>query len=348
MHQGWLRAADREGSAAGLRGDAGRSRSRPRPRSSGPRLLGRRPGLVSERHRAPYSGHRKPEGALRAPSSRRRLPVRGSRVPPSGPPQVSEEAQRLLGSLPLPSPVGVATWPSRALPSLRLVPSRTASYSRAPYKTSRPRSERNDHSQLHNIFHHSRHLPCFSQAGKPRVRSAQALGPLGNQFPRPSAQALPGRARPRTSVGQQVAGCLPRAGSRGSPTRRRDRDRRAPRGSGLSPASSTWRPGGKDELARPEIRRREVGKAGRPRGGLDGVRHPATSLTFNLLVNPLPALTVHLCPQLCALFRERIIMPQNWAVLWPAYWGLAKVILPSCYQTQPANSQVPTFSPLAS
>lgn len=92
-------------------------------------VSGATPGLcLSYATRAPYSGNRKPEGALRPRTARPspgKLCVRSSRVPPSGPPQVFKEAQRLLRSLLLPSPVGVATWPSRARPSLHLIHSCT-------------------------------------------------------------------------------------------------------------------------------------------------------------------------------------------------------------------------------
>ena len=96
-------------------------------------------------------------------------------MPPSGPPQVSKEAQRLLPSLLLPSPLGVATRPLRARPSLRLVRPHTAPCFQVPYKTSQPRRERNGHSQLHYIFHHSRHLPGSSPSGR-EAQSPQRAG----------------------------------------------------------------------------------------------------------------------------------------------------------------------------
>lgn len=159
--RGPLRAADGEGSAAALRGG--------RPGSPGLRRT--RDGLPYA-IRAPYSGNLPPEGA---PSPTGRLPVRGSRVPPSGPPQVSKEAQRLLPSLLLPSPLGVATRRLRARPSLRLVRSHTAPCFQVPYKTSQPGRERNGHSQLHYIFHHGRHLPGSSPSGR-EARSPQRAG----------------------------------------------------------------------------------------------------------------------------------------------------------------------------
>lgn len=161
LRRGPLRAADGEGSAAGLRGG--------RPGSPG---LRRTRDRLSYATRKPYSGNLPPKGA---PSPTRRLPVRGSRVPPSGPPQVSKEAQRLLPSLLLPSPLGVATRPLRARPSLRLVRSHTAPCFQVPYKTSQPRRERNGHSQLHYIFHHSRHLPGSSPSGR-EAQSPQRAG----------------------------------------------------------------------------------------------------------------------------------------------------------------------------
>lgn len=203
--QGLLRAAGREGGApgfAGTRVGPGAALGPARPLRTEASGLGSalRPCFSSATW-APYSGHREPEGALSPHSPAGRLPVRGSRVPPSGPPQVSKEAQRLPVSLLLPSLLGVATRLSRARPSLRLVPCRAAPYSQAHYKTSWPRRERNHYSQLHYIFYHSRHLPCSSPSGR-EARSPQRAGAgtaPGNRFPRSSAQAPPEHARPRAA-----------------------------------------------------------------------------------------------------------------------------------------------------
>ena len=181
------------------------------------------------------------KAAPRPHSPTGRLPVRGSRGPPSGPPQVSKEAQRLLRSLLLPSPLGVATRPSRARPSLRLVPSHTAPCSQAPYKTSRPRRDRNGHSQLHYIFHHSRHLPgSFPSGREARSRSAQALGPHGEPV---SSSFCAGatRARPPESERRRTSH-LPGLRGQGDEgrVRRRDEDGRASRNSCSSSPSSTW------------------------------------------------------------------------------------------------------------
>lgn len=127
-------------------------------------------------------------------------------MPPSGPPQVSKEEQRLLRSLRLSSPLGVATWPSQARPSLRLVPSRTAPYSQAPYKTSRPRRKRK--RPLTASLHFPPQPPSsrllYLRPGGPESAARRRRDRTGNQFPRPSAQAPPGSAPeselPRTSL----------------------------------------------------------------------------------------------------------------------------------------------------
>lgn len=78
----------------------------------------------------------------------------------------------------------------------------------------RPRRERNDYSQLHYIFHHSRHLPGSSPSGR-EARSPQRAGAgtaPGNRFPRSSAQAPPRRARPRARQGEQPRGRSSRPG----------------------------------------------------------------------------------------------------------------------------------------
>lgn len=168
--------------------------SRERPRDSVSRTQqGRHTLETVDRRNAQSAQPRRAQGGC----------PRGAPVCPSGPPQVSKEAQRLLWTLLLPSPGGVPTWPSRARPSLRLVPSRTTLSSQALCRTSRPRRERNDHSQLHYIFHHSRHLPCSSPSGREaRSPNAQARGPNGGpsflvplRRRRPSARALESERR---------------------------------------------------------------------------------------------------------------------------------------------------------
>lgn len=188
----------------------GHSRVRPLPGSPGLRRLGSEPGTVSRTQQGRHTLEPlSMKAAPRPQSPTGRLPVRGSRGPPLGPPQVSKEAQRLLWSLLLPSPVGVAIMPSRARPSLRLVPSHTAPCSQAPYKTSRPRRDRNGHSQLHYIFHHSRHLPGSSPSGL-EARSPQRAGAgaaRGTSFLVLLRRRCPGaRARERATENESLAG----------------------------------------------------------------------------------------------------------------------------------------------
>lgn len=129
---------------------------------------------------------------------------RGLRCAPLLVHKFPKEAQRLLRSLLLPSLPAVA---QQGLPGHVLLSfffQHLPLYSQALYKISgtgeikkEKRKRKKDHSQLHYILHHSRHLPCSSPSGReaPKTSNAQALSLLRTLGSRPSAQAQPVGAR---------------------------------------------------------------------------------------------------------------------------------------------------------
>lgn len=213
--------------------------------------------------RTPYSGNSKPEGALRLRTARPspgKLSVRGSRVPPSGPPQVSKEAQRLLRSLLLPSPVGVAKWPSWARPSLHLIHSRTDPL--LPGPLTRPAGQGEIDTTTYSFTTFSTTAAIFPvplpQAGRPGARSAPAPGPNGG----PSFLVPLRRRRSRASDGAQASRLL------GGGQRAEEPDAQAQRTRARAPSLSLEprlfhleeREEGEKFCSGPERRRGEVGE----------------------------------------------------------------------------------------
>lgn len=157
-------------------GGEGTATSRGRPASAGSAKL----TAAAERGREPGASRSQPVALLGARAARR-TPAGGSHVPPSRPPQVSQRspASSLESSVALPTRSRTART-SRACVPLCLVSSRTSLSTPGPlYKTSGPgerkrkKKKKKDHSQLHYILHHSRHLPCSSlrpEAPKPATR----------------------------------------------------------------------------------------------------------------------------------------------------------------------------------
>lgn len=156
--------------------------------------------------------------------------------PPPGLHKFPKEAQRLLRSLRLPSLPGVGTARTpRAFPPLCLVSPRSSLSTLRPlYKTSGPGErgkKKKDHSQLHYILHHSRHLPCSSPSGW-EARSPQRAGAKPTQGIRSS-----------TLCAGATQGCARAGEGRGTspkePSAQARLGRRAPSASGSrGPASS--------------------------------------------------------------------------------------------------------------